>query len=108
MSEGNLSKITSVLEDILVFEANFKEEILLKAKELSEEKAGKLLESLVEVRDWQEKVLAEKIKEDPGFYNKIVNARKTLDQKIINLYKQKLNEEDRKKMEIILNKMKSI
>lgn len=108
MSEGNLSKITSLLEDILVFEANFKEEILLKAKELSEEKAGKLLESLVEVRDWQEKVLAEKIKEDPGFYNKIVNARKTLDQKIINLYKQKLNEEDRKKMEIILNKMKSI
>lgn len=108
MSEGNLSKITALLEDIFVFEKNFKEEILLKAKELNEDKIAKLLGELTEVRSWQEKVLAEKIKEDPGFYNKIVNARKTLDQKIINLYKQKLNEEDRKKMEIILNKMKSI
>ncbi len=101
-------EITGLLEEILVFETKFKEEVLTKTKDLSEVKLNKLKNTLLEVNEWQKKVLTKKMKEDPGFYNKIAAARKKLDQKIISLYKQKLNDADRKKMEIILNKMKSI
>lgn len=103
-----LKEINSLLKDTLVFETNFKEEILAKAQTMSGVKLNELKSILSEVGQWQTKVLEQKFKEDPNFYSKIANARKKLDQKILSLYKQKLNEADRKKMEIILNKMKSI
>ena len=105
MSDG---EIKNLLENILVFEVGFKEEILAKAKNLDEVRLKKLKIILSEVNKWQGVVLDEKIKTDPGFYNKIVGARKTADQEIINLYKQKLNDEDKKKREIILNKISSV
>lgn len=108
MSEEGLKEISNLLENILVFEKKFKEEILAKAKSLSEIKLKKLKIILLEVGLWQEKAVAKKIKEDPNFYNKITGARKKVDQEIINLYKQKLNNEDDKKMEIILDKIHSI
>ncbi len=108
MPEGALKEIAGLLKNILVFETKFKEEILAKAEGLSDVKLNELKKILLEVDGWQENVLAKKIKEDPGFYDKIISARKKVDQEIINLYKQKLNDEDRKKMEIILDKMKSI
>ena len=103
-----LKVIADLLKSILVFEAQFKEEILAKAAGLDEGKLLKLKNILSEVSEWQKKVLTKKMKEDPGFYNKVAGARKKADQEIINLYKQKLGDDDRKKMEIILEKMKSL
>ncbi len=103
-----LKEISNLLKNILVFETKFKEEILAKAAGLSDVRLEQLKSILLEIGEWQKKVLTKKLKEDPDFYNKIVSARKKVDQEIINLYKQKLNDEDRKKMEIILDKMKSI
>ena|SRR3989344_8196637 len=108
MPEGALKEVAGLLKNILVFETKFKEEILTKAKDLSDAKLEELKSILLEISEWQKEVLTKKIKEDPGFYDKIVSARKKVDQEIINLYKQKLNDEDRKKMEIILDKMKTI
>lgn len=108
MPTDALKTISDLLKSILVFETQFKEEILAKAPGLDEEKLTKLKNILLEVSGWQEKVLTKKLKEDPGFYNRIASARKKVDQEIINLYKQKLDDEDRKKMEIILDKMKNI
>lgn len=108
MSEEALKEITNLLENILVFETKFKEEVLAKAKSMSEAKLSELKEILLRVGGWQKKVIEEKTKQDPDFYNKIITARKKLDQDIVNLYKQKLGDEDRKKMDIILNKMKTI
>ena len=108
MSEEALKELGNLLKNILVFEIKFKEAILVKAKILSDTRLNELKSILLEVSAWQEKVLVKKIKEDPDFYNKISEERKKVDQEIINLYKQKLNDEDRKKMEIILDKMKSI
>ena len=105
MSEEALKEIGNLLESVLVFETKFKEELLAKAKNLSDAKLGELKNILAEIGQWQKKVLDKKIKEDPSFYNKVVSARKEVDQEIINLYKQQLNEEDRKKMEIILEKI---
>lgn len=108
MTEGSLKEIADLLKNILVFETKFKEEILAKAGGLSDVRLLELKNTLTEVGGWQEKVLTKKMKEDPGFYQKIVNARKKADQEIINLYKQKLNNEDHKKMKIILDKMKEV
>ena len=80
----------------------------MKAANLNDTRLNELKNILLEVDAWQKKVLTKKMKEDPDFYNKIANARKKVDQEIINLYKQKLNNEDRKKIEIILDKMKKI
>lgn len=108
MSKEALKEIANLLENILVFETKFKEEILAKAKSMSDAKIKELKSILLRVSEWQEKVLTKKIKEDPDFYNKISADRKKVEQEIINLYKQKLNKEDRRKMDIILNKMKTI
>ncbi len=108
MSEEGLKEISVLLQNILVFEIKFKEEILAKAKNFSETRLKELKTILTEVGQWQERAVAKKIKEDPNFYNKIAGARKKIDQEIINLYKQKLSGEDNKKMEIILNKINSI
>ena len=108
MSADDLKEINSLLENILVFEIKFKEAILEKAKNLDDAGLKKLKIILFEVSKWQKKVLDEKIKEDQDFYNKISSVRKKSDQEIINLYKQKLNNEDNKKMEIILGKINSI
>lgn len=108
MPEGSLKEIANLLKNILVFETKFKEEILAKAENLNDAKLEQLKNILLEVGSWQKKVLTKKLKEDPDFYNRIASARKKVDQEIINLYKQKLNDEDRKKMEIILDKLKTI
>lgn len=108
MSEEVLKEIANLLENILVFETKFKAEILAKVKNMSDAKVNGLKEILLHVGEWQKKVLEKKIQEDPDFYNKIINSRKQIDQEILDLYKQKLNDEDRKKMDIILNKMKTI
>ena len=108
MSEEDIKEIKNLLDNILVFETKFKEEILAKAKNMSDAKINELKSILSNVTGWQKKVLEKKIQEDPNFYNKIFNARKKLDQEIMELYKQKLNEQDRRKMDIILNKMKTI
>lgn len=108
MPEGSLKEIANLLKNILVFETKFKEEILAKAAGLSGVRLNELKNILLEVGGWQEKVLTKKLKEDTDFYNRIASARKKVDQEIINLYKQKLDAEDKKKMEIILNKMKTI
>lgn len=108
MSEEVLKEISKLLETILVFETKFKEEILAKTKDLDNAGLQNLKRILSEVVEWQRKVLEEKFKQDPGFYNKIVGARKKVDQEIISLYKQKLNDEDHKKMGIILNRINSV
>lgn len=108
MPEGSLKEIADLLKNILVFETKFKEEILAKAEGLSGVRLAELKNILIEVGGWQKKVLTKKLKEDPDFYNRIAVARKKVDKEIINLYKQKLNDDDRKKMEIILAKMKNI
>jgi hypothetical protein len=108
MTAETLKEIADLLKNILVFETKFKEEILAKAEDLSGVRLEELKNILLEVDGWQKKVLTKMIKENPSFYNKIANARKKAYQEIISLYKQKLNEEDHKKMEIILDKIKII
>ena len=105
MPTDALKEIGDLLENILVFEIKFKEEILAKAENFSDVKLKKLKNILFEVGQWQERAVDKKIKEDPNFYNKIANVRKKVDQEIISLYKQKLNDEDHKKIEIILEKI---
>lgn len=105
MPDNDLKEIKNLLEDVLVFETEFKEEILAKAKDLDDARLKKLKIILLELNKWQGEILDKKIKSDPDFYNKIVSARKTADQEIVNLYKQRLSEEDHKKMEIILDKI---
>ncbi len=108
MSEEGLKEIGNLLENILVFETKFKEDLLEKSASLNDAKLNELKNILTEINLWQKKVLDKKIKSDPIFFNKVAGARKKVDEEIINLYKQKLNDEDQKKMEIILNKMKTI
>lgn len=108
MSDDDLKEIKNLLEGILVFEIEFKKEILAKAKDLDDTRLKKLKIILLELNKWQGEILDKKIKSDIDFYNKIINARKTADEEILNLYKQKLSDEDKKKIGIILGKINSI
>ena len=108
MLEEDLKEISNLLASILVFETKFKEEILTKTKNMSDVKIKELKSILLSVSLWQKEIIERKVKQDPNFYSKMLVARKKNDQEIMELYKQKFNNEDRKKMEVILNKMKNI
>lgn len=105
---GIQTEIIDLLEKIVVFEASFKKEILEKLPSLDSKRLQELKKILLEVGGWQTDFLQKKIIEDPDFYDKIVEARRQADKRIIDLYKQKFETEDHKKMEIILNKIKEL
>ena len=101
-------EISDLLKSILVLETKFKKEILAKAEKLNEAKLKNLKKILTELAEWQKTALQSLAKKDPGFYGRILGKKKQIEQEIINLYKAKLAEEDKKKMQIILDKVKSI
>lgn len=105
---GTQAEIIDLLEKIVVFEVSFKKEIVEKLPSLDGKRLQELKKILLEVGEWQTDFLQKKIIEDPDFYDKIVEARRQADKKIIGLYKQKFEAEDHKKMEIILNKIKEL
>ncbi len=104
----SIKEIKDLLERILVFNSGFKENVLAKAQNLDESKLVELKNILQEVSGWQEKVLDKIVKKNPGFVVRIADSKRKAEQELVNLYKQKLEEDDRKKMEIILNKVKSL
>lgn len=108
MSEEALKEIESQLAAIIVFATKFKKEILAKAENLSEAKLKSLIKILAEVGEWQKTALQSIAKKDPQFYKRILEKKKKIEREIINLYKTKLAEEDKKKMRIILDKVKNI
>lgn len=108
MSQPDLKEIEKLLTGIIVFATKFKKEILVKAENLSEAKLKELKKVLEEVNVWQKPALQSIAKKDPQFYNRILVKRKQIEQEIINLYKARLSEEDNKKMQIILGKIKNI
>ena len=101
-------EISDLLKSILVLETKFKKEILAKAEKLNEAKLKNLKKILAELAEWQKSALQSLAKKDTGFYRRILGKKKQIEQEIINLYKAKLAEEDKKKMQIILDKVKSI
>jgi hypothetical protein len=101
-------EIIGLLEKIAVFEVAFKKEVLEKLPNLSDARLQELKTILLEVEVWQVNFLKKKITNDPDFYNKILEAKRKADRAIIEVYKQKFETEDHKKMEIILNKIKSL
>ena len=104
----SIEQIASLLKQIIVFELKFKQDILAKAANLGEQKLSELHTILLEVKEWQEQTLHKILVQDPDFYDKILDAKRKTEREIINLYKQKLETEDHKKMEIILDKIKSL
>ena len=104
----SIEQIASLLKQIIVFELKFKQDILAKATNLGEQKLSELQTILLEVKEWQEQTLHKILVQDPDFYDKILDAKRKTEREIINLYKQKLETEDHKKMEIILDKIKSL
>ncbi len=101
-------QIIELLDEIIVFEAKFKKEILDKTEDLTEDRLKELEIILLEVKEWQQKTLEKILKEDPDFYNRILIARRQVEEKILNMYKQKIAAEDHEKMQIILNKIDSL
>ena len=108
MPADALKEIESQLAAIIVFGTKFKKEILVKATKLSETKLKDLKKILGEVNIWQKTALPALAKKEPQFYRRILGKKKQIEQEIINLYKAKLAEEDKKKMQIILDKVKVV
>lgn len=100
-----MQEIKDLLENILVFELGFKNNILIKAQSLEDNKLVQLKNILLEVGSWQKKVLDKMAKEDPEFISRLENNKRRTEQELMSVYRQKLAEEDRKKMEIILGKI---
>ncbi|MBI2037627.1 MAG: hypothetical protein HYT15_01690 [Candidatus Magasanikbacteria bacterium] len=101
-------EITELLGKIVFFEPEFKKEILQKMPQLEEARLYELKRILLEVQDWQTNFVKKKIAADPNFYDMIMEAKHKADRAIIEVYKQKFEDEDHKKMEIILNKIRSL
>lgn len=108
MSAAMLLEIKNQLATIIVFATKFKKEILAKAENLSEAKLKNLIKILAEVSIWQKTAMKNVMRRDPQFYNRLLEKKKQIEQKMINLYKARLSEEDNKKMQIILDKVKNI
>ncbi|HSR89569.1 MAG TPA: hypothetical protein VLK22_04250 [Candidatus Udaeobacter sp.] len=108
MATETKKEIADLLKKIVVFEKKFKEEILQKSAGLEETKLQKLKKVLLEVKQWQTKLLQNKIANDPDFYYKVMDVKRKADQAVIDTFRQKFKAEDHKKMEIILNKIHSL
>ena len=101
-------QIIELLETIAVFDASFKKQISQKMAGLEEYRLAELKKILLEVQEWQLNFLKKKITEDPDFYDRIMEAKRQAEHKVIELYKQKFAAEDHRKIEIILNKIKEL
>ncbi len=108
MPTGAPKEVVDLLKTIFVFDTKFKDDVLARAKSLTPARLENLKNILAEVSVWQKQALQKIIQKDPGFYVRLVEQKRQIDKKIIDLYKTKLSQEDQKKMEIILNKMQSI
>lgn len=103
-----LLEIKNQLATIIVFATKFKKEILAKAENLSEAKLKNLIKILAKLNSWQKTALQNLARRDPQFYRHLLEKKKQIEQKMINLYKARLSEEYNKKMQIILDKVKNI
>lgn len=108
MQGGKQKEIDSLLKKIVVFEMSFKKEILEKLIHLDVNRLQELEAILLEVEKWQEDFLKKKIISDPDFYHKITEVKRSMTRTVLDVYKQNFKKEDYIKLQIILNKIKSL
>jgi hypothetical protein len=109
MIEEVLKKqVSELLNKIAVFEVSFKKEVLEKMAGLDESLLRELKNILLETEAWQLDFIKKKLIEDPNFYDTIMEAKREAEHTVLELYKQKFESEDHKKMEIILQKIKEL
>lgn len=106
--EETRKQVIELLNKIAVFEVSFKKEVLEKMVDLDEGGLRELKNILLETEAWQLEFIKKKLTEDPDFYGTIMDAKREAEHKVIELYKQKFADEDHKKMEIILQKIKEL
>jgi hypothetical protein len=87
---------------------SFKVEILEMLIHLDVNRLQELEAILLEVEKWQEDFLKKKIISDPDFYHKITEAKRNTTRTTLDFYKQNFKKEDHTKLQIILNKIKSL
>ncbi|MFA5062185.1 MAG: hypothetical protein WC526_03490 [Patescibacteria group bacterium] len=103
------NEIGNLLEQIFVFEPEFRAQILDKVKAgLAPERLAKLKNILADTIKWQTGVLARKIKQDKDFLRRFSAQKKKIDHALISERAQTLKDNDFKKMQTILLKIKSI
>lgn len=109
MHDGSKKELTDLLDKILVFDYDFKIYILQKLESgLDKEKLRGLEKMLLETIAFQRKVFAEKNKKDPGFFRRLSEIKNQFNKGVIDKYSQNLASDDKKKMDIILSKIKSL
>lgn len=103
------NEIGKLLERIFVFEPEFRAQILDKVKAgLAPGRLPKLKKILEDTIKWQIGVLAKKLKQDKDFLRRFAVQKKKIDHAIIDERAQTLKDNDFKKMQTIILKIKSI
>jgi len=109
MAADVLGEIQALLGKILVFKSDFKAQILEKVQAgLPDEKTAGLKEALLETFEWQKKFFEDKMKNDPAFFEEIKQEKQKIEKGIIDAYTHKMAEEDHKKVESLMLKIKSL
>lgn len=103
------NEVEKILDNLFVFDSEFKTKILDKIKAgLDDARLNKLKKILADAVKWQAEVVTKKIKQNKDFIRKFNLQRKRIDHAIIDDRAQELRENDLKKMQTILLRIKNI
>ncbi len=103
MSKEGIENIKNLLTNIIIFDDEYKNNILNKATNLDEEGLSKIHGLLSEVETWQRRMIEKKLKADPSLLNRLeivtANKKKSLNQ----IKREFLAESDKEKITKVLS-----
>lgn len=103
MEEESVRTIEELLSELFVFDENYKETILKKSLSLDSEGLVNLIKILSEIENWQKNLVVEKLKQDPGFLDKIIENNNQKNVQMRNLREELLKEKDHMQISKVLS-----
>lgn len=101
-----IQEITHLLNQNFIFDSDFKLEVRGRLPELSAKELADVKSALQEAEEVQREGLADKIREDRGFYERIIRQKRKFDAEILSVYEKKTAQHDRNKLSAILTRLK--
>ena len=104
--ETIIHEITHLLNQNFIFDSDFKLEVGRRIAELSAPELADVHNALQEADNVQREGLADKIRQDKGFYERIIKQKRKFDAEILSAYEKKIAQHDRNKLSAILTRLK--
>ena len=103
-----IQEIIHLLNQNFIFDSDFKSEVKRRIPELSARELTDVKAALLEAEKVQRESLADKIRNDKGFYERIIGQKRKFDAEILSVYEKKTAEHDRNRLSAVLTRLKHL